>query len=373
MHKEHSRFHAIDHLRATMISIVMFGHAILPYMTIPRTFKDPQTHVGFDVAAVFLYGFAMPAFFVTAGFSTALIFYRKGARGLLRNRLLRILVPLIVAYIVLTPLTRAAYIFAANAATSGSIQTGLEAVTAGDWLRWGKVYHLWFLVSLLIYTAMACGLRAGVLRLAGNAARSGLSALGRLLESRWRGVYLTLAIALMMVPAYVLFGSDATTLPMQLALFGFFLFGWMLYLQRDCLSVLRNYRWESVIVALLALPAAAWSTRTRLLDHGDVQPIVGIVAGLSNSVLAAFMAFGLLSIYQSRFNTYSGFGRYVSDASYWIFLVHFPLVIAVGGAWSVTGYSALVKYLLTVSVMVPVVIGSYHVVLRRRRSRDTGG
>ena len=45
------RYHAIDSLRATMISIVMFGHALLPYLTVPRSFKDPQTHIAFDVAA----------------------------------------------------------------------------------------------------------------------------------------------------------------------------------------------------------------------------------------------------------------------------------------------------------------------------------
>ena len=51
------RYHAIDNLRAGMISVVMFGHALLPYLTVPRRFSDPQTHIGFDVVAAFFYGF----------------------------------------------------------------------------------------------------------------------------------------------------------------------------------------------------------------------------------------------------------------------------------------------------------------------------
>jgi hypothetical protein len=133
-----TRYHAIDNLRATMISIVMFGHALLPYVTFPRSFKDPQTHIGFDAIAIFLYGFAMPVFFVTAGFSTALIHQRKGLRGLGRNRVQRIFLPLLAAYVLLSPLTRAAFRFTRETAQSGSLQAGLDRVLLGDWIYWGK-------------------------------------------------------------------------------------------------------------------------------------------------------------------------------------------------------------------------------------------
>ena len=367
MEGQQTRYHAIDHLRATMISIVMFGHAVLPYVTIPRSFKDPMTHVGFDVVAVFLYGFAMPVFFVTAGFSTALIHGRKGLRGLTRNRIQRILVPLLVAYVVLTPLTRVAYKFAKHTASSGSLQAGMDAVAFSDWIHWGKAYHLWFLVSLLVYSAFAIGLRWGVLRLAGGGAEHILSASRRVLASRWRSTLLTLAIALMMVPAYVIYGSDATTVPMQLALFGFFLLGWLLYLHRDLLPTLQYQTWQPVAVALVMLPLAVWSTRARLMAADDSQLVVGLVAGISNSILAAFMTFGLLGIYQGRFGSPSALGRYVSDASYWIYLIHYPLLIAVAGALTVTPFPAVIKYLLTVAVVVPLVLTSYHYGVRSTR------
>lgn len=349
-----------------MISIVMFGHALLPYTTIPRSFKDSQTHFGFDVVAIILYGFAMPLFFVTAGFSTALICHRKGIHGLFRNRVRRIFFPLIVAYAVLTPLTRVAYLFAKNAASSGSLQAGIDAVQFADWVHWGKAYHLWFLVSLLLYSLIAIGLRWGLRRITGIDVERALSASRRILQSPWRAMLLALLIATMMVPAYVVYGSDATSLAMQFALLGFFLLGWLLYLHRDLLALLQTRSWRSIAAALAVAPFAVWSTHERLINPDDAQLAIGVLAGISNSLLAAFMTFGLLGIYQARFNTPSLLGRYVSDASYWIFLIHFPLLIAVAGAVSVTPFPAMIKYLLTLAIVVPIVLSTYHFIVRKR-------
>jgi fucose 4-O-acetylase-like acetyltransferase len=139
---ENVRYHAIDSLRAAMISVVMFGHALLPYVTVPRRFKDPATHLGFDAAAIFLYGFAMPVFFVTAGFTAALLHRRKGVRSLARSRFQTIFLPLIAAYLLLSPLTRGAYAFANEVSVSGSLQAGIDLLLRGDWIRWSKAYHL---------------------------------------------------------------------------------------------------------------------------------------------------------------------------------------------------------------------------------------
>ena len=366
MTESHARIHTIDHLRATMISIVMFGHAILPYVTVPRPFKDPATHVGFDVAAVFLYGFAMPVFFVTAGFSAALVHERKGGRGLARSRFKRIFLPLLVAYLVLSPLTRGAYRFAKHVVSSGSLQGGLDALMLGEWIRWGKPYHLWFLLSLLIFTALAVMLRWGVLQVPGGAERI-RDWSRRMFTSRWRSTLLTIVIGSAMVPAYVLFGNDAGTLPMQLSLLAFFVFGWLLYLHRDLLPSYQHQPWRPVIVAVAFLPLAVWASREQLMSPDEASLLIGLVAGVSNSALAAFMTFGLLGLYQAHCSGPSALGRYVSDASYWIYLIHYPLLIAVAGALTLTPYPAIVKYLLTVTIVVPFVLGSYHFGVRPSR------
>ncbi len=352
------RYHTIDHLRATMILIVMFGHAMLPYITIPRAFNDAQEHVAFDVIAVFLYSFAMPVFFVTAGFSTALIYYRKGGRGLFNSRFYRIFLPLLVAYALLAPLTQGAYTFSKYASNAGSIQAGIDQLLRWEWVAWNRAYHLWFLVALLVYSGFATGLRSVVRRL--GVTEHILSASRALLASRWRSLLLTCLVALGMVPAYIIYGFDANTWPMQIALFTFFVVGWMLYLHRDLLPVFGEHPWRPIAVVVFIMPLATWSTRTRLLMPEEADVLVGALAGLTNAALAAFMTFALLGIYQAYLNRASTVAGYVSDASYWIFLIHFPFVIAAGGLWSVTALPAVIKYLLTVAIVVPIVWSTYH-------------
>ena len=359
------RYHAIDHLRAGMISVVMFGHALLPYLTVPRRFTDPETHPGFDVVAVFLYSFAMPVFFVTAGFTAALLYARKGAQGLANNRFRTIFLPLIAAYLLISPLTRGAYKFAKEVSLSGSLQAGIDLLQQGDWIRLGKPYHLWFLISLLLYTALAAGLAGVLRRLLRDRVGEVRAVTRRLFEARWRSTLLTIIMCSTLIPAYIVADGDASTWPMQATLFLFFVFGWLLYSHRDLLPSFRDGAWQPIVGALIILPVAVWSTRARLFAPDELQIVEGLVAGFSNSMLAACMTFGLLGIFQSRFDRQpSPLGQYVSDASYWIFLIHLPLLIAVGGALSVTSLPAVIKYLLTVSVVVPIVFATYHVFVR---------
>lgn len=351
-----------------MISIVMFGHALLPYVTVPRRFKDPATHPAFDVVAMFLYSFAMPAFFVTAGFAAAALHQRRGVQGLALNRLQTIFLPLLAAYLLLSPLTCGAYVFAAEVAASGSIQAGFDMLLLGNWISWSKAYHLWFLAALLLYTALAVFLRWGLLRVVGTRATNVLQATRPLFANRWRSVLLTLIVACTMIPAYVRHDGDATTLPMQATLFGFFVFGWLLYLHRDLLPTFRHGAWRPIAIAVATLPIAAWSTRKRWFAPDEPELIIGAIAGMSNSILATCMTFGLLGIFQGRFDRHpSALGQYVSDASYWIYLIHLPLLIAVSGALSATSLSATTKYLFTIIVVVPIVFASYQICVRSTR------
>lgn len=343
-----------------MISVVMFGHALLPYMTVPRDFKDPAASIGFDVVGIFLYSFAMQAFFLTAGFTSAVVFDRRGAAGLLRNRWQRILLPFLVAWALIAPLTRAAHQFARETAGTLSIHAGIERLLEFRWLDWGKIYHLWFLPALVLFTLLAL---AGLL--AGRGLPDGLRAkivrvTRAALRSRWRAAILTLVILPVVVPAYIAPDGGLEGTLSGIALFIFFVVGWALYTQRDLLPAFGREAAALIAIALLALPATVWATRERLFTQPDHDLLAGIVAGAGNALLAACMALGLLGLFQGRLDAASARWRYVSDASYWIYLIHMPFVIFGAAALSVTPWPAILKYLATVGVVLPVVIATYH-------------
>lgn len=352
------RNHAIDHLRAAMICIVMFGHAMLPYVTVPRRFKDASTHIAFDMVGLFLYSFAMPLFFVTAGFAAAAMLVQRGPAGLIRNRCQTILLPLLVAYLVLTPLTRAAYVFAATASNTGSLAAGFELLMAGDWLRWSKAYHLWFLVALLLYTGLALGLR----RLLQYRGAHGIQRWAdAVIHSPRRLLWISGFGALTLIPAYIFHDGDANTLPMQLHLFGFFLMGWLLFRNRQVLPELAERAWSAIGLAMLFTPLAAWSARQRWMSPDEIDPLTGLLAGGAYAVVVAGMCTGLLGLFHARFHQRpTRLGQYMSEASYWVFLIHFPVLIFVGGLLSVTALPAASKYVLSVVLVVPLVMASYH-------------
>lgn len=374
-----TRYHAIDKLRAAMILTVVFGHAMLPYVTVPRRYQDQDATILFDVVGLTIYSFAMQVFFVTAGFSAALLLQRRGARGLIRNRWRRIFLPFIAAWIVLAPLTRAAYQFARNAASDQTIQAGIEAVSRGNWLDWGKIYHLWFLPALFLFTLMALGCHKLVHGAGPRVSGAINNASRRFLASPWRTLLLTLILAVAVVPPYVFGESVAKYGWKGISLFGYFVLGWLLYRQRDLLPSLARQYWLLIIIALLAVAPTIWATRLRLFAYGDIELLTGLVAGFGNAVIAACLTFGLLGLAQARGDQPSSLWRYFSEASYWIYLVHFPFVLVVGGALSVISMPAVIKYVLTVLIVFPIVVGSYHYGVRRPalarggRNKDADG
>ncbi|MEO0347512.1 MAG: acyltransferase family protein, partial [Pseudomonadota bacterium] len=355
---------AIDSLRVAMMSVVMLGHPLLPYTTVPRRFKDPETLPAVDVLAVFLYGFAMPAFFVTAGFAASALYARRGSAAFWKNRGLRIALPLVVGYVLLTPLTRAAYEFAQMAAQTGSLASAWQVVTEARWLRWGKVYHLWFLASLVLFSGGAVIVQSLANAQTDRVASAAARAKRALFQARGL-VGLTLFVAAFMIPSYSTGTGQGTDGWMQLAVFGFFLLGWTLFQWRDLLPKLTARWWLGPVVALAVMPLCGWATRERLLAEDAADLKLGLIAGGTNAILAVAMTLGLLGIFQRFFATRGALGQYVSDASYWIYLIHFPVVIAAGGVMSVFELPALVKYLATIALSLPVILGSYEVLVRR--------
>lgn len=354
---------ALDRLRTAMMCVVMFGHAMLPYVTSPRRFKDPAATVYFDWIGIFLYSFAMPAFFVTAGFAAGSLYRNRGRHAFWQHRWWRLGVPLLVGYLVLTPLTRAAYEFAQLSAQTVSLGAGWEQVRKGDWLRWSKLYHLWFLASLILFSAMAVALRPLVSRLPRLQFQSPLAAT----------LVLFIGSSLPMSLSYISGTGQGTDAWMQSALFLYFGFGWWLCSQPMALSSLSTVTRSSLAGALLVAPVCVWATQARLHNENSADWVMGTTAGLGNAALGALATIGLIGGAHRWLQGESRFADYLGRASYWIYLVHYPVVIAVGGMFSVLNASAWVKYLLTVGVAVPIIIATFELsrrlaVLRTARS-----
>lgn len=352
----------MDALRSAMMLLVVLFHAALPYMTSdgPEKFKDSDTSIVFDLFVYFLVSFNMPLFFMTAGFFAALIIDREGLAGFIRNRTIRILIPLVIAWTVLPPLTRGAYTFAEEAST-GSIAAGLDALGQMRWVRWNKMYHLWFLVVLLVLYVLGLLFRYSFLKLPSESRRVVAASVFRWLTLSARPVILAAILWLEILPAEFASGKFDKVALLVPALVTFFLLGSAIF-ESGNVEALRPRARIYLVIGLALLPIAAGARYMSLATGAGWPAILG--ASASFCLMSGFMVFGLTGFFLAEFRRPHAVIRYLSDASYWIYLVHLPLVVAVGGAFSTTQLPVAVKFIGTITISAPILILSYHYMVR---------
>src|ERR1035437_4880825 len=102
------RYHGFDALRASMMMLGVYLHAVCAYATMDHIwwYKDAQTGVAWDLQCLFIHVFRLPMFFVKSGFFAALLVGKRGMGGFWRNRMLRIALPLVLFCYVLVAFLR---------------------------------------------------------------------------------------------------------------------------------------------------------------------------------------------------------------------------------------------------------------------------
>jgi peptidoglycan/LPS O-acetylase OafA/YrhL len=112
----------LDALRGVAMILGIVLHASLAYFPFPWPVQDSRQQSTLALVFAAIHGFRMPMFFLLSGFFTMLVFQRRGLRGLLAQRALRIALPLAVGMLTIVPLNRAVI--------SRAIQRGVAATAA---------------------------------------------------------------------------------------------------------------------------------------------------------------------------------------------------------------------------------------------------
>jgi glucan biosynthesis protein C len=358
------RYHAFDNLRAWMMLLLIPFHAVLPFMTVraPQHFNDPDTHVVYDGLALFLVSFRRPVFFVVGGFFAAMLLERRGLRGMLANRFQRIVLPLLLGWIVLSPMTLAAYDFARSAAQTGSLAAGVEAWKDWSWVNWERPFHLWFLVALLIFYAGALALRWALPRVLGTRVAAYEAGTRRMLASPWRPLYLSAIVAVGLMPSEFLpYNRGNPYLALSLALF--FGLGWRMYVHRDLLDVQVRYARTYALLGVLLLPVATW-IKGHVLHESTEHMAWALASGVAGSLMAGLLVFGVIGIFLRHADEHSAVLRYLSDSSYWVYLAHMPAVVLFGGLLSTTALPATLKVLLACALTTAFSLVTYQLCVR---------
>lgn len=351
----HSRVHYMDNLRAYAMLLGVFFHAALAYSPMLNQIwlaADSQHSVLMDIFAYFSHTFRMPLFFLIAGFFAALLIEKRGENGMLKHRLLRITLP----FVIFLPLVIISFALLVGWALENVEHKSpmLNLFAMMSQLPEPPqppltTTHLWFLYQLTFFYLVTYVLAKWVK----------LDWTRHLIHSP---KLLIFAGPLLLVPALMTqhapLAAPEQFVP-QLWSFGFFglffLFGWALYKQESLLNTLAPYATWLFLVSCIAY---AWFYS--MLPKGiSMQEIMTLVATppeltLQQFILAslqAYMGFYMsivALVYGRQFlNKPNVVSRVISNSSYWIYIIHLPVLWMIQFTLLDTELPLMVEFLIS--------------------------
>jgi peptidoglycan/LPS O-acetylase OafA/YrhL len=373
-HNQSTRLHGLDAVRGGALLLGIFFHAAFSFFPGDQFWliMDTQRSEALSGTAYILHIFRMSLFFVLAGYFGRLQTYRLGTGRFMRDRLKRIGVPLISFWPIMMVCFIAIAIWATITANGGTVPENTPPPPPLT-LATFPLTHLWFLYMLLLLYAATLLVRTtlSVLRI-----RQGLGGLSDRMI-RWTApvglMPLLLAIptaaAFISQPAWHPFFGIPTPevgfVPNPIASVAYgtaFGIGWLL--QRDPEHLQRAIRlWPVYLAAALAL------TVYGLMELGlDVTYIQAVsdktLYSIAYAVAIWTWTFGLIGLCLRLWSKESAVRRYIADASYWMYLIHLPIVMALQVWTSQWPVAAELKYGLILTVSIAIMLLSYELLVR---------
>ncbi|MEQ9403937.1 MAG: acyltransferase family protein [Cyclobacteriaceae bacterium] len=354
--KTTDRIYSLDALRGIMMILGIVLHSSESYNVGGDYIwpKDPSAqHVLMNYINLTIHIFRMPIFFLIAGFFGALLFYEKGPAQMLQNRLKRIIIPFIVFLLILSPVILLALDYTASA-----FGTSLDGISTRVTFLPKITYHLWFLYYLILITGITFFL-ATLLKYSPSFTRRITTAFEWLIRNRVSAILLfSLAIFLMLVWMWDLWAPTPLSFVPEykvLIFYGiFYWFGWTFYKSKHLLSELKK---NDKLYAILALTIFT-------LKFFFSSYIDDVLDGTLNAIVSWLFIFGISGLFIRYSSHHSHQMRYISDSSYWVYLIHLPLTIFIPGLIAHWALPSFIKFLIVMASTSVICFMSYHYLVR---------
>jgi glucans biosynthesis protein C len=370
------RLHALDAVRGGMLILGVCFHAALSFLPGQQLWIVADTSRSLELSGLFfvLHIFRMTVFFLIAGFFGRMLLERRGVGGFIKNRLVRIGVPLVSAWPIVFASIVAVLIWMAIRASGGAPLTG-EPPPSPFTVQAFPLTHLWFLYVLLFFYAGALvlhGLVSAIDRHGAFRTRV-LDPVVRAIAGPFAPMLLAIPLtaALYFSPHWLMwFGvptPDTGIVPNTTALIAYgmaFGFGWLVHRQ---IGILQD--WAKHGAANLGLGIfGAWLC----LAMAGVAPTLTPAAPSFDTFLYAVcyalstwgFTLGFIGIAVRLLSGHSPFRRYIADASYWIYIVHLPIVLVLQAVVAPLAWPWFAKYPLILAVAFAIMLASYQLFVR---------
>lgn len=371
------RLHGLDALRGIALLLGLVVHASLAFLPGAQYFwivADPEPSAALGLAFFVPHMFRMILFFMIAGFFGRLACERLGTKAFAWDRFRRITLVLVAFWPIVFSGIIVALVITAMHANGGVMPANPPpgpAFTPSDF----PLTHLWFLYVLtLCYAAMLAG-RWSIARID----RSGIACrlsdrLVRLLTTPAGPILLALplAAALALTPGwFIWFGvptPDTSLFPKLAACVAFgsaFVFGWWLNRQAALMTRwVRHWPWHLAVALAATLACVSMAGLT-----SAASPAAGGLHTWSYALLYALGGWSwtvALTGLTLRFLASPSPGRrYLADASYWIYIMHLPVVMILQAYAVRLPGPAPVKFAAVLAISLALLLATYRLFVRR--------
>lgn len=303
------RFYFMDTARiAFMFSVILFHIALIFSATYTWRITNPSHNIIFDYLAFFLHSFHMHGFFIVSGFFSGHTMSKKNENEFMKDRLIRIGLPLITIGFTLN------YIMNLYTQNIEYDFLSLNYYVFGEWLG-----HLWFLGNLLTYSFILYIL------------------IQKKIPIIWSKKYPVFQLYLLGIVFQLLAIISGKLFSMHFLIistfdliqyFPYFLFGYVLYNHQSIFSHIDYQKIKIHVFFSLVLSILLVYMKIHLSNEVNTKPYQ-IFFILCESYLSISLSLGLIALFKFThfFNSASDFASKLSDASYTMYLLHQPFVI----------------------------------------------
>ena len=359
------RLFFIDHLRVSLVILVVLHHvaivygAIIPFYYVEPPVNNPLSFLALLVFVLVNQSWFMGALFLIAGYFTPGSLDRKGTGSFLKDRLLRLGIPLVVYIFILNPISCIGFYLMPASLTGITIPLTFRTFPYFEFLDTGP---LWFVVMLLVFSfGYALWERMTRNRPSHSMGRSAPGSL-----------FMCIFIPMLAGISYLL----RMAIPIGKDVFGFPTLSYLpQYMSFFVLGVVASRRnWlqtlpysigaagflAAVVTGVLLFPLAfsghLFSLRltpalANSMGHGHWR---SAVYTLWDSIFAVGICLALIVFFRRFFSGQGTFGRFLSQQSYAVYIIHIPLIVFLAYALKGIEIEPLLKFGLSAVIVVPI-------------------
>lgn len=330
------RLDYLDSLRALLMMQVLPMHVSMIYALGPEWFVSSADKSWFLTGLTTLFAsFAMPGFFLIAGFLTVRVLPKKDPNEWFHQRTKRLAVPMITCVLVLSPIAIYAGTLSAQAGVQGAFDSRFGPDFSSNLAhideRW--IGHLWFLPTMWVYAfGVWCLARGGHLNAWVDRANNLITRAGHPFMV-WAAIIGSVVVYRIIVTG----GYFATEQALGVALpFDGIVNvrSWLLFLPYYVLGFMCA-RSSAIFENILRItPLRCGLIAIGFAIYVYVAPLIGFEAKVMKTIVKPLVGIGMIGIAialaRRYLNKKNAAARMIGESSYGIYLFHYPIIVLLG-------------------------------------------